>query len=104
MKPVDLTWLSGQQALGSSCVHLSAGITMHLTVPGFFFFFLDFLRFFETGFLCIALAVLELTYSVDQTGLKLRNLPASASQVPNGGTKGVRHHCPISVFLNVYSR
>jgi hypothetical protein len=38
----------------------------------FFFFF-----FFETGFLCIALAVLELT----QAGLELRNLPASASQV-----------------------
>jgi hypothetical protein len=37
------------------------------------------LVFFETGFLCVALAVLELT--VDQTGLELRNLPASASQV-----------------------
>ena len=36
--------------------------------------------FFETGFLCIVLAVLELTL-VDQAGLKLRNLPASASQV-----------------------
>jgi hypothetical protein len=35
---------------------------------------------FETGFLCIALAVLELT-SVDQAGLKLRNLPASDPQV-----------------------
>jgi hypothetical protein len=31
-------------------------------------------RFLETGFLCIALAV-------DQAGLELRNLPASASQV-----------------------
>jgi hypothetical protein len=39
------------------------------------------LWFFETGFLCIALAVLELTlYFVDQAGLKLRNLPASASK------------------------
>ncbi len=40
--------------------------------------------FFETGFLCIALAVLELTLfwnSVDQAGLELRNPPASASQV-----------------------
>jgi hypothetical protein len=35
---------------------------------------------FETGFLCVALAVLELTL-VDQAGLELRNLPASASQV-----------------------
>jgi hypothetical protein len=36
---------------------------------------------FETEFLCIALAVLELTHFVDQAGLKLRNLPASASRV-----------------------
>jgi hypothetical protein len=36
--------------------------------------------FFETGFLCVALAVLELN-SVDQADLELRNLPASAFQV-----------------------
>jgi hypothetical protein len=35
--------------------------------------------FSKTGFLCVALAVLELT--LDQAGLELRNLPASASQV-----------------------
>ena len=35
--------------------------------------------FSETGFLCVALAVLELT--VDQAGLELRNPSASASQV-----------------------
>ena len=35
--------------------------------------------FFETVFLCVALAVLEL--SVDQAGLELRNSPVSASQV-----------------------
>jgi hypothetical protein len=35
---------------------------------------------FETGFLCIAPAVLELTL-IDQAGLELRNPPASASQV-----------------------
>jgi hypothetical protein len=34
---------------------------------------------FETEFLCIALAVL--THFVDQAGLELRNLPASASRV-----------------------
>jgi hypothetical protein len=34
--------------------------------------------FSETGFLCVVLAVLELN-SVDQAGLELRNLPASAS-------------------------
>jgi hypothetical protein len=42
----------------------------------FFFFF----WFFETGFLYIALAFLELTF-VDQAGLEHRNPPASASQV-----------------------
>jgi hypothetical protein len=36
--------------------------------------------FFETGFLSIALDVLELTF-VDQGGFELRNLPASASRV-----------------------
>ena len=36
---------------------------------------------FETEFLCIALAVLELTHFVDQAGLELRNPPASASQM-----------------------
>jgi hypothetical protein len=35
--------------------------------------------FSETGFLCVALAVLELT--LDQAGLELRNPSASASQV-----------------------
>jgi hypothetical protein len=39
-----------------------------------------FFFFFETRFLCIALAPVELTF-VDQAGLELRNLPASASQV-----------------------
>jgi hypothetical protein len=37
------------------------------------------LLFFKTGFLYISLAVLELT--LNQAGLELRNLPASASQV-----------------------
>jgi hypothetical protein len=46
----------------------------------FLFLFFCFLFFFETGFLCIALAVLELTF-VDQAGLELRNPPASASRV-----------------------
>jgi hypothetical protein len=39
-----------------------------------------FFWFFETGFLCIALAVLG-THFVDQAGLKFRNPPASASRV-----------------------
>ena len=43
----------------------------------FFLFFSSF--YFETGFLYVVLAVLEL--SVDQAGLELRNLPASASRV-----------------------
>jgi hypothetical protein len=44
------------------------------------FYFYFFFVFFKTGFLHIALAVLELTF-VDQAGLELRNPPASASQV-----------------------
>jgi hypothetical protein len=45
----------------------------------FVFCFLFFFWFFETGFLCVALAVLALTHFVDQAGLELRNPPASAS-------------------------
>jgi ATP/ADP translocase len=44
----------------------------------FCFVLFCFVLFFETGFLCVALAVLELNF-VDQAGLELRNLPASAS-------------------------
>jgi hypothetical protein len=40
---------------------------------------LFFSRFFRREFLCIAMAVLE--HTIDQAGLKLRNPPASASQV-----------------------
>jgi hypothetical protein len=35
---------------------------------------------------------------VDQAGLELRNLPASAS-ASRAGIKGVRHHCPARYFL-----
>jgi hypothetical protein len=42
-------------------------------------YFLQVHLFFKTGFFCVVLAVLELT-SVDQTGLELRDLCASAFQ------------------------
>jgi hypothetical protein len=46
------------------------------------FFWFGLVWFFETGFLCIALGVLELSeYFVDQAGLELRNPPVSASRV-----------------------
>jgi hypothetical protein len=47
----------------------------------FYILFIYLFIYLETGFLCIALAVLELT--VDQADLRteLRNLPASVSQV-----------------------
>jgi hypothetical protein len=51
---------------------------------------------FETRFLCIALAVLEL--SVDQGGFELRNSPASASQVL-GLKAGATTAQPEELFL-----
>jgi hypothetical protein len=65
-----------------------------------FCFVLFLFCFFETGFLCIALAVLELTHSVDQADLELRNLPASASQVLEfkACTTTTRRH-PVSMKL-----
>jgi hypothetical protein len=44
----------------------------------FIYLFIYLFWFFKTGFLCIAL---DCPGSVDQAGLELRNLPASASQV-----------------------
>jgi hypothetical protein len=94
------------------------------------FFFVLFCFVFKTGFLCIALGVLELTlfcfvffilfcfvfqdrvslcspgypgtHSVDKAGLELRNPPASAS-LPSAGIKGVRHHCPATFSFVVSS-
>jgi hypothetical protein len=51
--------------------------------------------FFETGFLCVALAVLELNF-VDQAGLKLRNLPASASASQVLGLKAWATTAPVN--------
>jgi hypothetical protein len=50
-------------------------VSIHVGFKLFFFVCLFVFWFFETGFLCPG------TYSVDQAGLELRNLPASASQV-----------------------
>lgn len=54
----------------------------------FFFFFLS----LETGFLCVALPVLDFA---DQAGLKLRDSPASASQ--SAGITGVYNHTQLSM-------
>jgi hypothetical protein len=51
-----------------------------------------FFFFSETGFLCVALAVLG-THFVDQAGLELTNPSASA------GIKGVRHHTWVRLFF-----
>ena len=40
-----------------------------------------FCLFVEMGFLCVALNILADTYSIDQAGFELRDLPSSASQV-----------------------
>jgi hypothetical protein len=52
----------------------------------------------ETGFLCVALAVLELT--LDQAGLELRSLPASASQVL--GLKACTTTARLVLFLLLF--
>ena len=60
--------------------------------------------FFETGFLCVALADPG-THVVDQAGLELRNLPASASQVLGlkacATTPGLIPPLLILVYTNV---
>jgi len=71
--------------------------------------FFCFVLFFETGFLCVALvSVCPGTLSVDQAGLELRNLPASASQVQglNAWVTTARWKCYCSLIglliLRVY--
>jgi hypothetical protein len=68
--PVDSRIVSNPNSLQEQVLLTNANFLR----PGLFVFFV-----FETGFLCTALAVLELT--LDQAVLKLRNPPASASQV-----------------------
>jgi hypothetical protein len=67
--------------LGFDIVILYISKRSFFITEGFLFvcWLVGFVLLFETGFLCIALAVLELT--LDQAGLELRNPPASASQV-----------------------
>jgi hypothetical protein len=62
------------------CVFLHAAAHLGSRDKGFLFVCL--FLFFETGFVCIALTVMELTtHFVDHADLELRNPPASASQV-----------------------
>jgi hypothetical protein len=49
--------------------------------------------FFETGFLCVALAVLELC----RAGWSWTQESACLC-LPNTGIKGVRHHCPAALY------
>jgi hypothetical protein len=70
-------WELNSRPLKEQSVLLTAEPSLQSLTTVFCFLFF-FFWFFETGFLCVALAVLELTY---QAGLELRNPPASASQV-----------------------
>jgi hypothetical protein len=66
---------SASRVLGLKACATTARLRILIFKGSFLFCF-----FFETGFLCVALAVLELN-SVNQAGLELRNSPASASQL-----------------------
>ena len=74
-------------------------ILVCLVFEGFCFVILLFLLFcscvvlfcVETGFQCVALAVLELALVLDQAGLELRS---ACLCLPIAEIKGVRHHCP----------
>jgi hypothetical protein len=58
-----------------------------MTLIFFFFFF----WFFETGFLCVALAVLESWNSLCRPGWP-RTQKSACLCLPSAGVKGVRHH------------
>jgi hypothetical protein len=66
---------------------------------GSLFFFFFFFGFFETGFLCVALAVLELS-SLCRPGWP-RTQKFACLCLPSAGIKGMRHHARLqSFFLN----
>jgi hypothetical protein len=73
--------------------HVYFGIQSFLffsSSSSFFFFF--FFWFSETGFLCVVCRPgCPRTQSVDQGGLELRNLPASASQVLGLKARATKH-------------
>ena len=56
-----------------------------------------FFYFFETGFLCVALAVLELTRRPGWP----QTQKSACLCLPSAGIKGMRHHCPGFLFMFV---
>jgi hypothetical protein len=58
-----------------------------------------FVFFFETGFLCITLTVLDY---VDQDGLELRNPPASASRVLGLKVCAIHHRFDHNYICNLF--
>jgi hypothetical protein len=62
----------------------------------FYFFIFYFLVFFRDR-VSLCSPGCPGIHSVDQAGLELRNLPAPASRVL--GSKGVRHHTRLFIFL-----
>jgi len=55
--------------------------------------------FFETGFVCIALAVLQL--SLDEAGLQLER--SACFCLLRAGIKSMHHHClPLTIFFKIF--
>jgi hypothetical protein len=88
--------------LGGRCINKCLLFLINLNISGLFGWFLFFLRqgffvwflfFSQTRFLCVALAVLELT--IDQAGLELRS---SCLCLLSARIKGMCHHSSAFCF------
>jgi hypothetical protein len=55
---------------------------------------------FETGFLCVALIVLELAL---QTRLASNSQNFACLCIPSTGIKGMYHHCLTVIFIFIYA-
>ena len=73
----------------------------YLWLEAFEDLFICWVVFFETGFLCVTLAVLELT--LDQAGLELRNLPAiSCLCLLSAGIKDITTMSGLKICLFLF--
>jgi hypothetical protein len=73
----------------------STSHSIHLTSNDLFIYLFIYFWFFKTGFLCIALPVLD---SLCRP-VWPRNQKSTCLCIPSAESKGMHHHCPAQIWL-----